>query len=301
METYHYLAITISILSFIVSIYTYKKTYELNLDTRNLNYRKALSEQFDEYSTLLHSEYWKLKDDLSNLSSALCDTNASIGNILDKYDSRNKRHLRQHVRHLRHLYVDLHDEITDRFKPELPYQTSENIYQRLAMFKHLDPDSDFRKRKKKRRNIFSWKGYNKSYQEHKLKESEKFINSFIELTGSIDKSDSINIYNEFVDACKELKDMLVIIKIKCNASYNVLESGTLKNNLQEFKLWENSPLYFRYRQYKCLMKLIDQSRIYTLNSVEEPPYLTVSEIVYYGANINMINELLCETSFSFRE
>lgn len=293
----------ISILSLGISLYTYKKTYKLRLDIRNLNSRKAISEQFDEYSTLLHSEYLKLKDDLSKLSSTLCSANTSIGNVLDRYDNRNRNTSIQYQRYLRHLYVDLHRDITESFKHELSWQTAENIYHRLAIFKNknLDRRLDFKKSTKKWKNLFYRKRNNSSYPEHTLMESDGFKNSFVELTESINMSDYIAIYNEFVDVCKELKEALNLIRRKCKKSYDLLESGTIKNSLQEFKLWEYSPLRDRYTQFKCLMKFIHLSRLRTLSNVEESPYLTLSQILYYGANIDMINELLCMTVFSSRE
>lgn len=299
MQIYHYIAIFISTLSLGVSIFTFRQSYKLNLDTRNLNFRKVLSEQFDEYSTLLHSEYWKLKDDLSNLSSILCHTNSGIGQIFDEYDSREKNMSSEYQRYLRHLYVDLHRDIASSFEYELSWQTTENIYSRLEIFRHLDHEYDLKKVKKPN-NIFSSKE-NNTYNDYTLKESKAFIDSFIELTESIKVSDSMEFYNEFVEKCNNLIKALKQIQIKCKKSYNFLESATIKNNLQEFKLWEYSPLYTKYNRFKCLMNFIDKTRISDLESISESPYLTVSQIVYYGANIDMINKLLCKTIFSFEE
>jgi hypothetical protein len=300
MEIYHYLAITISLISLGISIYTYKKTYKLNLQSSNLNVRKSISEQFDEYSTLLHSEYCKLNEDLSKFSTILSCSNTVIGNVLDKYDSRSSNTSKNYQKCLRHIYCDLYRDITASFKYELSWQTTENIYYRLSVIRDLRT-TDLNTTTAYWQNLFQSNTNTNQYPESTLIESEGFIKSFVELTESIDESKYKNLYNETVNACGELKEFLKDIKPRCKESYDLLESGVIKNNLQEFKLWEYSPLYTRYRQFQRLLKLIDQSRLCSLNIVEDTPHLTLSQIVYFGANIDMINNLLCSTLCGFRE
>jgi len=282
MEIYQFISISLTVILLGTTIYTFRKTYALGLETRNLNLRRNNSEQYDEYSRLLHSEYMKLNEDLSSLAEKLCNTNASIGNLLDKYDSRCVNTAKQYQRHLRHIYSSLCDNISNNFKHELSYQNAENIYYRLGIFKDLDC----------RLNI-------QAMLVNTLEEPEGFSDSFIELTESFDKAKNDKLYNDFLDTCKELVYSIQKIKIKCKESYDLLESGNIKNNLQEFKLKENWSLNFQYKQYKCLMRLIDMSRVGNLNNAGETPCFTLSNIVYFGANINMLNELICQTSYSF--
>ena len=49
------------------------------------------------------------------------------------------------------------------------------------------------------------------------------------------------------------------------------------------------------------MNFIYKSSLNRLSKVTEQPYLPVSQIIYYGAIIEMMNVLLCKTIFSIRE
>jgi hypothetical protein len=169
------------------------------------------------------------------------------------------------------------------------------------MFKHLDPSIEIKKRSKKPISLFDRNNKNKTLSEHALRESDGFINAFSTLAKSIEVSDYKSLYNEFIGTCVMLKEKLQQIESRCKDSYDLLDSGSTKNSLQEFKIWEYSSLYSRYIQFKCLMKLIQQSSLARLTEVEESPYLPLSHIVYFGANIDMINDLICKTVFSFNE
>jgi hypothetical protein len=128
MKLFQYINPFISFTSLIIAIYAFKRTYSLNQEVGLLNFRKTLAEQSKPYADLLHRQYELLKEPLSNLSTVLSDTSIKIGHLLDKYDCRDAKKYKGYMKELRHLYLDLRKDILDRFKYELPWQTTENIW-----------------------------------------------------------------------------------------------------------------------------------------------------------------------------
>lgn len=294
MEVTPYIPIGISVLSLFISVYTFRATYKLNLDTRNLSHRRAFSEEFKEYSDLLHEEFWKIKGDLSELSGILCMTNSEIGNIFDMYDGRNK----PHTKALRHVYADLYRAVTKRFKSQLSWQTYQYIHFELSSLKDLDPGRDFEKKQQrvfpffKKKEVWFWN--------RGLISSESFAEEFRELTRSIDANKYQSIDMDVMRTCKRLEEFMIQMKMKCLESYELLDSGIGKNSLQEFKLHESPSLHTRYVRYQCLMEFIYQSNLSDLNSQMKIPYPSIGRTIYFGANIDMINHLINETIFSFK-
>lgn len=91
---------------------------------------------------------------------------------------------------------------------------------------------------------------------------------------------------------------MIQMKEKCLKSYKGLEAVAVKNKSQVCKLQENIMLYERYAQYQSLIEIISKSTLVNLYQKKETPYLMGSEIVYFGAEINMINKYLCRTTSS---
>lgn len=280
------LPIVISIVSLLVSILVFFKTRKLDIEKVDLNYKFFLSQQLQSYTDLLHQDFQSKRKEFSELSTILCRTNADIGELLDRYDLRDRK---TSDKFLRHLYVDLCRDIRKEFEPQFPWQTVECLTEQLYKFKMLDIRHDFYMKNKK------------YYQKERFCNSEFFASNFAELTKSIDKSKYDELYSSFVDICSDLVKKLTQIKDDYSKSAEELSALMIKNSSEVFRLQHNSVLYKRYIRYKFLIQMIAYSRLDNIKKLDEVPYLPISEIIYFGSKMDMINGFILKTTSNFEE
>ncbi len=288
MEPSAYIPILISILAFLFSLYAHKKIYTLRAESFDLNYKKIITEQLEECRSILSDEFWKIKPELHKLSTMLNSTNTLIGELLDKHDNRGYYH---NQTPLRHAFVDIYNDVTSSLKHSVSLRSAEGTYYSLGIIKQIDsrfvPNKELREKK--------------PAIEHRLV-TEVVANSSIYISNYIDRNKENQVYYEFVDICQKLIKSLNDISIQCKDSYATLEVLKSKNNLQVFKIRHHPELDIRYTQFMCLLDLIMKCNINTLSkNKHEIPHLAVNQIIYFGANIDLINQILCSTIFCFTE
>jgi len=274
----------VSIASLIISIYSFSQSHKVAKRQNYINEKGAYAEQFKSYTSLLYNEYGSLNQKLQAISNLLCNTTIVIGEILDLFDNRGKNSPSTHTWFLRHLYCNLYRISVEVLGDELTWQSSENLYHQLTMFKTLDIKLDFKENMIPKKKFLKLKEKpKKELNLYTLLQSELFREQFSELTFAVNESDYLELYNQIINQCQPLVDYLEDIKPILECSLDKLEINYHKNKLEVFKLQEYPALHHRFRQFMKLLTFINQSRLASLTNVKhKAPYNTVSQILYIG-------------------
>lgn len=274
-------AIIIASISLFISIKNYKFSKQQHQEKQDFDFKKTLASEHKSYIDLYSQELQKIKKITDNLSHLLVSTNSNIGLSFEKYENN---FLTEHfiTRHLRHIYDETHELIKDSFKNQLSWQTPQYIYSRLTYFKNLRFDDD----DSLNPDILYIKQIKKNVQL---------------LSCSINQDDQSKLYNDFLSILKELAVFFEKINDEIIKSTEILENALIKNSFEEFKLENNYKLYRLYIQLINFLKFVSHCRIQQVIEYEKNPNFKINNIVFIGANICIINELLLRVSFNIWE
>ena len=305
MDLYQVAAISLAGLSLLVSIWNYRKNLALNRQIKSLNERKTVAEYFSFYAHLIHSEFLALREELSNMSSLCAEVNGNIGNILDMYDTRSVRYgyvRGEFVRPLRHLYGDLYDGICEAFRHELPWQTVEHLNLRLSDIRFLEPASELQDAARHRRwTLFMAPRRKAAYPELRFLESEPGRGTFVELVHSLDETKTDELISSIRSSFEPIHAFFGKHTQKLADALHALESGWVKNKLEEFRLSENPALYHRYQLLMNTLRFLLHCRALRQGVDTVEKHRLVSSIVVLGSTLAMANWLVCKTIFTIDE
>lgn len=121
------------------------------------------------------------------------------------------------------------------------------------------------------------------------------------LEKSIDKNQQQKFYSDFLIEIKPTVEFFQKILPDIKISIENLENGLEDNKIENFNLQQNYRAYRLYIQLLNFLKLIDKSWIPLLLDYDQEPYLPISKIVYIGANMSILNELISRVHGSYWE
>ena len=268
------LSTLVSFSSLVIAIKSYRFTKEKNEKDRELEYSNYLIENSKKYVDLYNSELKKTKENTDNFSHLLVKTNIKIGELFDFFQTKTSS------KHLSHIYDEVIEDIEKNFDIELSYQTTENIYDRLARFKNINLNID--KEITFIDNTFL---------------SKKIYENLQVLENSISQKDQL--YTVFIAEMHDFIQYHTNILAHVKESIKNLENGLSDNKIETFNFQENYKAYKLYKQLLLFLKYIEQTRIPTLIQNKEVPYLPISQILYIGANLKIINEVLLRVYFNY--
>lgn len=251
-------------------------TKEKTRKDEELGYNKYLIENSKKYIDIYNKELKKTKENTEKFSFLLNNTNKKIGELFDCFQTKNSNKC------LRHIYDEVIEDIEKNFHIELSYQTTENIYSRLAYFKNINLNID--KEITFIKDFFLSKNIYKNLQI---------------LENSISQKDKL--YTEFIAEMHDFVDYHTNILPHIEQSIKNLENSLTDNKIEVFKFKENYKAYRLYKQLLLFLKYIEQTRIPTLIQDKEIPFLPISQIVYIGANLKIINEVLLRVYYDYYE
>ena len=275
------IAVVISFVALIASFISLYYSRQQHKENKALAIEKFIIENSKFYIELYNQEYKKIKKITGDLSILLVQTNTNIGSLFEKYEnSYRKDH--DISTYLRHIYNDTHELIMKSFKSELSYQSPGNLYWRLAYFKNITLDD-----------------------ENKVNNNIEFgfdiKNGIAILEKSINKNKQQKLYDDFLIEIKPTVEFFQKILPDIKLSIENLENGLDQNKIENFSLQQNYRAYRLYIQLLNFLKLIDKSWIPLLLDYDQEPYLPISKIVYIGANMSILHELISRVSGSYWE
>lgn len=273
------IAVIVSIFSYDKARKSLKLSQKQHEENQRLNIRQALSIQYKEYIEIYNSEFEKHKQLTSELSTLINRTNSSIGDIFDFYDNGYRSEKNQ-GKHARHVYNEAHELIKKVFQDELSWQTPECIKDRLSYYRHLD--------------LSSCETEDKGFHLHYDKSIKENIYT---LNKAINPENKDKFTQDVLSKIYEFKQFYDKNKKTISSSILALENGLSKNKLEEFKLQENYELYRLYKQFLYLLKHIQKSSIIFLSNDQDTKYINIGDIIAYGADMSIINNLILNVSF----
>jgi hypothetical protein len=271
------IAVVISALSYQKARRSLKLSEEQHEENKNLNIRKALSEQYKEYVDIYNNEFHKHNQMMSDLSTIINKTNSRIGDIFDFYDNKFRTEYNDRM-YARHIYNEVHELISKSFQEELSWQTPENIKFRLNYYRNI--------------NVESLESKNQNKVSHY---DQTIQNNMYTLDQLVDKTKKKEFFNDVMQKILEVKNFFKNHEETVKSSIVVLERGLAKNKLEEFKLQENYELYRFYIQLLYLLRHIKKSSINYISD-KDFQYLYTGKLVAYGADLSMINDLILNVS-----
>ena len=263
----------VAFISLIISMKSYRFTKKRSEEDREIEYNKYLNENSKKYINIYNKELKNTKESTEGFSHLLVSTNTKIGELFDLF--RNKTS----SKHLRHIYDEIIEDIEKNFDSELSYQTVENIYNRLAYFKNINLNED---------NEITF--LDNSHL------SEKIYKNLQILENSV--SNKNELYKEFISIMDDFIKYRANILNTIKQSIKNLEDSLNDNQIETFNFQENYKAYKLYKQLLLFLKYIEQTRISLLIQSKEPPFLPISQIIYIGANLKIINEMLLRVYFN---
>jgi hypothetical protein len=84
-------------------------------------------------------------------------------------------------------------------------------------------------------------------------------------------------------------------------SLHALESGWVRNKLEEFRLSENPELYRRYHLFMNTLRFLLNCKPFRHGLDTTAKHWPVGSIVVLGSTIAMVNWLICEAVFTIDE
>ncbi len=277
------IAVILSVISLFIARKSFEYSKESHQENKRINYDNFITSESKYYIELYSNEHIKFKQFNNDLSTVMGSANRSIGELFELYENKYKKE--QNISQaLRHIYVDTHELISKVYEKDLSWQTPEYIYNQMNYFRNIHIDLDL-----KRINEY-------------ILNDERIKNNLNILSKSINKEDGQKIYDDFLLKIKPV-NLLINDKLEdIKKSIQNLEEGLDKNKAENFDLQENYKLYRLYRLYKQLLnhlKMIERSWIKSLLKYDKTPFLPIIRIVYIGANMTMINELIFRVNGSY--
>jgi len=278
------IAVFISILSYNKAKRSLEYSQKQHEENKAIALKEFILSKSEFYIDLYNIEYLKISK-LTNELSALCVlTNTNIGLLFDSYENNFRNEQDGFNQALRHIYNETHELIMKSFKDEISWQIPENLYWRLAYFKKIDINL----------------GDEKDINDY-IKFDKEIKKGIFLLSKSIDKKNQQQFYDDFLTKMKPITTYLEQISKEIQISIKNLENGLQKNKIENFDLQQNYQVYRLYEQLLNFLKLIDQSKINSLQDYDQSPYLPISKIIYMGANMSILNQLIFRVRGSYWE
>ena len=278
------IAVFISVLSYFKAKRSLEYSQKQHEENKAITLKEFILSKSEFYIDLYNTEYLKINKLTGELSTLCASTNTNIGLLFDHHENNFRNEESGFQKALRHVYDETHKLIMESFKDEISWQTPENLYWRLAYFKKIDISL----------------GDEEDINNY-IKFNQKIKQGIFLLSKSIDKNRQQELYDDFLKETKSIVNFLEKISKEVKVSIENLENGLQKNKIENFDLQQNYKVYRLYKQLLNFLKLIDQSRINSLQSYERDPYLPISKIVYIGANMSILNQLIFRVSGSYWE
>lgn len=260
--------ILISLLALVVSLKTYSHSKYVAIKNNYFRERINSQTQFDKYRISLNKSIRKNKDIISEFNQLTNNNIARLSSIFSKYDNKN-RLLDEHSHNkLGHLLLEVVDSIVNSQK-EHYFQSPTFLYFHLGSIRHINKHN-----------------YNKNKDsfitnEHSIK--------IYEIIHALDIENLDEMHNELITLYDNISEFMNINNSQLKKAILKLENSQKENENDEFKLYENQELYFKYNSFLNQLKYIQELNTNIIK--EKNQYNTqflVIEIIYFCICIELI-------------
>lgn len=295
MSEYESLTIVIALISALISLRAIIVSRNTAVDQKKIAQRTQLLEtrnlvatHHGKYSELLFTVQTDTRARKDRLAQVARD---SVDNLCHTFDDFS---IRETGRPTRHIFYDLCELIYQGFRPNLNWQTGQNLSLRFRCIRYVEDelkDTPDQKKNLEKRLIKEVLNLNSELKkdpnsplEQRILSSAKFQLLLIELCERIPSEKRHALFQVGITAISTFTEAHQQEEIGLASAQKLLSQGLERNELEEFKLNESSALWAEYKRELAKLNILESFSLSDLPCFIGVNIATpIAELLYFGS------------------